>query len=73
MSALTLIITLLLIGIAGYGLYAGVMLFFLAGTIGCLAVIFNLTTGDRAIKLLSYWTILGALIYSVYVATQNFF
>ncbi len=73
MSLISVIILLLLLGIAGYGIYASMLQFFIAGVVGCLAVILNLTTNNVVLKPVSYYAMFGALIWAAYIAIQAFF
>ena len=73
MSLLGVVILLLFVGIGGYGLYASIFAFFLAGATGCVTVIVNLTTENKTLKSASYYLLLGSLIYAAIMAAVTFF
>ena len=73
MSFLPTFFSLLFMGVAIYGIYMKLLVFFLTGAIGLMAIFLNLTTSNSVLKWLSYWAIFGASLYGVYAATQKFF
>ena len=75
MAILLISIFLILFGgIGGFGLYAGIVDFFVVGVVGFLATVVHVViNGYRVCDSVSFMAMIGAILYAAYVATQLYF
>ena len=73
MSSSSVLLLLLFLGITGYGVYATILALYLVGAAGCVLVMVNMFTKNETVITVSYYMMLGALVFAAHKAAMMFF